>query len=211
MLRRHSLSLIASLLAIALLSAFFLRTFTPKMADDFAFWVYQIWLLLVVLITSIPQPVLWGLLLAVGLLLLYGSLHPADRRRAPPVRKEAPRSGRVSHLAQWIKRSEQGAYFHWNLARALANLAAEIEGLRAGKDPAQIMQRLREGTWQGPQRVREYLRFGAGRLGLPRERGLWARLKRGLRQTSIAPSPEQMAQTVAWLESQLEVVDEPDH
>lgn len=157
---------------------------------------------------AMPHLVFWILFLCAALAIALASL---VRRRTqiwhrPAV--EPSRAGRVRSMARAVRRTDQGDYFKWRLARYLGELAAET-AVDHGRVPAdERLARLRGMAAEIPPEILDYLELGLGR-GLLEPTSLSARIRQWLR-SDPRPSPLDLDPgiVVRFLEEQLEVTDD---
>ncbi len=123
-MKRLSWPLLLVIAVSALLLAFFLRDVVYQMVVvplAYVIWIVQFYY------SSIPQWVLWTVLLTLLFLAVLWSLIPEV---TPAVRHEpahkAP-EGQVEALAVWIRKSRAGNYFKWQLANRLARIARGLD------------------------------------------------------------------------------------
>jgi hypothetical protein len=160
---------------------------------------------------SIPQAFLWMLFLglvtalAIGSLVRLGSTSP-ELVEEPPVLP-----GPVWRMAQTIRRSGEGTYTKWRLARYLAELAAEVFE-RCGLP----LPDLRKQEWaldgvDAPPQVLAYLKAGLiGRSWEPDNPSSWLRSHLGWDRTP-GPLDADLQTVVRFLEEQSEVYDDQRH
>jgi len=92
--------------------------------------IYLLWLL-GVLYRSIPQPVLWLVLVLIMVYLALGRL--IGRLKLPDGPQSLvsiPVRGPVDEFAMRIARKDEGIYFKWQIARTLGQLAIDLQDLR---------------------------------------------------------------------------------
>lgn len=163
-----------------------------------------------ILIGSLPQTPIWGVLLAILLLIALRSL---GRRRARPGPGKAggepgPR-GSVQVLTRWIQRSAQGEYFRWSLGQYLAKLTWDVMAQREHTTSGRLKERLRAGRLDVPPVIEQYMRTAQGRQ-LSAPTGLFAKLR--ARWQGIA-SPNTfdpaLESVVEFLEDQIQVASQP--
>jgi hypothetical protein len=133
----------------------------------------------VLLIESLPQPLVWFTLVFLGVILAFRSM--ADSPKLLRGRRfELFHGGRVAEWARLASHSRRDPYSRWRMAQRLALLAAELLAHRHGGD-IRVGRRLVEaGEGLSPE-VRDYLWAGLGpqrsyQRGL---RGLFQRARRG--------------------------------
>lgn len=123
-MKRLSWPLLLVIGVSALLLAFFLRDAVYQLVVvpiAYAIWIVQFYY------SSIPQWVLWTVLLSLLFLAVLWSLIP----EVGPARRRdmlhAPPEGQVEALAVWIRKSRSGNYFKWQLANRLARIARGLD------------------------------------------------------------------------------------
>jgi hypothetical protein len=164
-----------------------------------------------ILIESLPQILIWGVLLAVLLVIALRSL---GRRRVSPAEDdtggELVPQGPVQVLTRWIQRSSQGEYFRWSLGQHLAELAWDVMAQRERTTPGQLKERLRAGRIELPPVIEDYMQHTREpRFMAPADPffRLRARL-RGANSSDIAdPALESV---IEFLEDQIQIVSRPE-
>jgi len=126
--------------------------------------ILRILLLVRVLIAAIPQPILWGVFLLIAvfsaLRVLFSGFGPSAHENEPG----KPHRGRVSQLAYWIRQSEQGHFFRWQIAQHLSALALEALAYRYRTSEENVKRQLRAGEIAAPESTRAYFRAGLSRV-----------------------------------------------
>jgi hypothetical protein len=121
----------------------------------FLWWAAQ------VLYQSIPQALLWGVFVAIAVLVVAKSF-PWSNAPLPLPAPLAHSQGRVANWSRWLHDSSRDDHARWRLAQRLSALAIEVLSFREQCSPAEIDQRLEKGTLDIAPQLRAYLR--AGRL-----------------------------------------------
>jgi hypothetical protein len=154
--RRKRLASIALFLLVTALCAVSLY---GVMHETLAPWLARAYGTIRTYYQTIPQPVLWMVLIGVGVLIAVRSLLP-DERWSPEEERLPVSRGRVQTLRLWIRQAATEIYFDRRLARHLGSLALEIQSHTSGHKiaPGPMKQRL-EGLDLPPQ-IREYLKTG---------------------------------------------------
>ncbi len=122
-MRRLSWPLVAGIAVVLLAASFALRDVIYQMIIvplAYAWWVIEVYY------ASIPQALLWTVLLALLLLGVLWSLIPEVHL---PGGRDAPRGlpeGQVEALAIWLRKSRGGNYFKWQLANRLGRIARSL-------------------------------------------------------------------------------------
>ncbi|HWQ12370.1 MAG TPA: hypothetical protein VNL77_06195 [Roseiflexaceae bacterium] len=146
------------------------------------------------LLGSLPQALLWGLLVLLAAVLAVRSLSglrvPALRRRTVP----GP-AGRTAAWLRLVQLTGRDEYARWRLAQRLAQLAVELLAEREGLPPQQARRRLEDPSLDAPPAVRAYLR--AGLVAYQPRPGSQGRILRG------GPLDVDLERVVHWLEGLL--------
>ncbi|HJZ48384.1 MAG TPA: hypothetical protein VKE41_14505 [Roseiflexaceae bacterium] len=118
-----------------------------------------LWWVARVLYASVPQALLWGVFVAIAVLLLAKSL---AWRNAPLsiAGSNAVAHGRVANWSTWLRDSSRNDHARWRLAQRLSELAIELLAFREQCPPHEIQWRLEHGSLDVPPEMRAYLRIG---------------------------------------------------
>jgi hypothetical protein len=194
--------LVGVVLLLAIPLVLLLRDFTREILLVELLRLYWV---LRVFYESLPQIPLWVGFVAIVLIVALRSIlaRPHFRRSAPM--PEVQRRARVHALSRRIRRSEEGEYFKWSLARELRDLILEVLAHQYRTTPEEIRQDLDTGRLDVPPEVRAYLQAGLAPMYSLSD-SLFARLKQRLSST-MAPVPldPHLEQVVKFLETQLQV------
>jgi hypothetical protein len=120
----------------------------------FLWWAAQ------VLYESIPQALLWGVFVAIAVLLVAKSF-PWSTAPLPPVAPQTVAQGRVADWSRWLRDSSRDDHARWRLAQRLSQLAVATLAFREQCPPQEIGQRLDNGSLDIPPQLRAYLRAGS--------------------------------------------------
>jgi hypothetical protein len=201
--RRKRLASIALFLLVTALCAVSLY---GVMHETLAPWLARAYGTIRTYYQTIPQPVLWMVLIGVGVLIAVRSLLP-DERWSPEEERLPVSRGRVQTLRLWIRQAATEIYFDRRLARHLGKLALDIQSHTSGQRIASGSTRRRLETLDLPPHVREYMKSGLEPMtaGKPEPRGLsW--LVSLFRPPESRPAPDtDLEEIVRLLEDQLEV------
>ena len=166
-----------------------------------------------ILFESLPQVVVWGVLVAALLGLAAQTFRPRSRPQPDEARGSLIPPGRVQVLSRWIDRSAQSEYFRQSLAHHLAGLAWEVMAHHEHTSPDRLRERLQAGELDLPPLVGETLQSGQSPVAPP-SAGFFSRLWRRL--AIGRPGPEHDAgfdpalePLIEFLEAQLEIYDHP--
>jgi hypothetical protein len=146
---------LALILILAGLLTLVLQEYTRHLIMPFLFivWVGQL------LFETIPQVIIWGLFVAIALLIAGRSL--LKRSALPPMapRSQPPPEGRIESWARLIEQSKKETYYRWQLAQPLQELAIDILAHRQRSTPRQIKQQLVANSLLDlPPEIQAYLR-----------------------------------------------------
>lgn len=163
-----------------------------------------------ILFESLPQLLIWGLLLVALLVIAIRSLVRRKGIRREEAEEEVESQGQVRVLAKWIQRALEGEYFRWSLAQRLGGLTWEVLAHRERITPDQVKQRLRAGMLDLPPVIQAYLQ-SAHSSSPAMSAGLLARIRdrfgSGAQSLSLDYSLEGV---VRFLEEQLQVPAQPE-
>jgi len=120
----------------------------------FLWWAAQ------VVYESIPQALLWGVFVAIAVLLVAKNF-PWSTAPLPPVAPQAGLQGRVADWSRWLSKSSRDDYSRWRLAQRLSQLAVEMLAFREQCSPQEISRRLKNGSLDIPPQLRAYLHAGS--------------------------------------------------
>jgi energy-coupling factor transporter transmembrane protein EcfT len=132
---RRALALLAGMLVISLVLAFFLRDVvyaTVIVPVAYLLWVGRYYYF------AIPQLFLWVILLIIIFITVIWNFLPEPRSSKRKPLKSRPAAGQVEALSEWILKSRKGNYFKWQLANRLGRISrrlAETSGDQLGSDP----------------------------------------------------------------------------
>jgi hypothetical protein len=152
MSRRRLLPL-ALILIVAGLLTLVLQEYTRQLIMPFLFivWIGRL------LFATIPQAIIWGVFIAIALLIAARTLF--KRRPSPPaaLRSHPPPEGRIENWARLIERSKQEAYYRWQLAQPLQALMVDVLAHRQRSTPRQIKELLAANALDLPPEIEAYL------------------------------------------------------
>jgi hypothetical protein len=202
---------LASIALVLLLTALLVFSLYAVMHEALSAWLAHVYGTIQTYYRTIPQPVLWMVLIGLGVLIAVRSLLP-DERQSPQEKTPLASRGRVQTIRLWIRQAATEIYFDRRLARHLGQLALEIQSYTSGRKiaPGPMRQRL-EGL-DLPPHIREYLKTGLDPItaGKPEaQRGSW--LLGWFRSPEIYSAPDiDLEEIVRYLEDQLEVRHDAD-
>jgi hypothetical protein len=212
---RKRLLVLVALVLLAIPLALLLRGFVR---DVFlvelgrALWMARI------LFESLPQVLVWAVLVAALLVLAVRVVRPRSRAQADQPQDPAAPPGRIQVLSRWIERATRSEYFGQSLAHYLAGLAWEVMAQREHSSSDRMKQRFRAGELDLPPLVGEMLRSGQT-SAVPTSTGflsrIWQRLAIGRLAgagSGRSPGPEldpALESVIEFLETQLEIGPRP--
>ena len=127
-----------------------------------------LWWAMQVLYQSIPQALLWGVFVAIAVLLVAKNF-PASSESLPPTASQTAALGRVADWSRWLHDARRDDHSRWRLAQKLSLLAIDMLAFRDQCSPQEISRRLRDGSLEIPPQVRDYIQAG-GASFTPRPR-----------------------------------------
>lgn len=133
--KRFLLLLLPVWLAAALLLAFFLRDVVAQLVIQPVLYIF--WMLNLVY-RAIPQVILWAVLLSILLLFAISFIARNVSFRNLFPRKREPKYGPVQGLSIVLQRKSEGIYFKWQVARSLAEIALDLQELRAHDESREL-------------------------------------------------------------------------
>jgi hypothetical protein len=113
-----------------------------------------------VLYESLPQALLWGILVVIAVLLIAKSL-PWSSAALPAAGSGQASAGRVSDWSRILRESSRDEHGRWRLAQRLSQLAVEALASREQSPPHEISRRIDDGTLDIDPQLRAYLRAGS--------------------------------------------------
>lgn len=159
--------------------------------------------------SAIPQPIYWGMLIAIilvsALRSLLGEVAQDGGRAAEPA------GGRVAEWREWLERSALPAgsrhFYRWQVARGLTRLDSEALAHQWGIPVGEAERWIEDGDIALPEEVRRY--FVASLRSRPTRSGpWWAQLAGPSGPHPLDLNPER---AVEYIESQMEVPDDDSH
>jgi hypothetical protein len=118
-----------------------------------------LWWAAQVLYASIPQALLWGIFVAIAVLLVAKSF-PWSSAPLPPAAPQTALLGRVADWSRWLRDSRRDDHSRWRLAQRLSQLAVETLAFREQCPAQEISRRLDDGSLDIPPQLRAYLQAG---------------------------------------------------
>jgi len=173
MTRRQWL-VIAAVVGLSAVLAFGLRDMIQRtviMPALYAWWVFGIFY------RSIPQVVLWSIMLFLVAVIVAGSVMPREQfRRQEGIKGKSVR-GPIEDLAVWIGKTNTGTYYKWLVANRLGKVARELLTGRNGQDTRRSLQSIRDRDWNPPPDVGAYLESGLNSsfADYPQRGWLWSK------------------------------------
>ncbi len=119
-----------------------------------------LWWVLGVLYHSIPQVVVWILLIVLISLMLMGSFASDRQRKRPEDPKIKPASGQVEGLADNLGKMRRSTYYRWKVANQLGRLARDFLILRGDRAGTKDLSPLTGRDWQPSAPIDAYLDTG---------------------------------------------------
>jgi hypothetical protein len=173
MTRRQWL-VISLVIVLSAVLAFALRDViqqTIVMPALYASWVLGIFY------RSIPQVVLWSIMLFLVSIIVAGSILPREQFRRSEGAKGKSVRGPIEELSIWISKTPSGTYYKWLVANRLGKVARELLTGRNGQSTGRPLQRLIGRDWDPPDKVGAYLESGLNGsfADYPQQGWLWSK------------------------------------
>lgn len=151
-MRKHLLPLIA-ILTIAGILAFLLQDYARHFIAPtlFLLWIGRL------LLESIPQVIIWGVFVAIALIIAGRSLLKRGSIPRPIRRAEAALPGRIGSWVKLIQQADQEAYYKWQLAQPLSELIVAVLAHHERLTPKQIREKLVANNLDLPPELQAYL------------------------------------------------------
>lgn len=194
MIRRNITLVIVFLLTLTI--AFFLRDVVERTIITPLFYL---WWVLKLYYFSIPQYVLWIILILATFFSAASSLIPEMKVGKPIKPDPVIIHGQVADLANWLIKSRRGGiYYKWLLANRLGKTAREILAQRDGYAVSKKFGRLNGRDWYPPQEIEVYLETGLN--------GSFAEFPQPRRWENPPPTPLDIdpQQVINYLENEME-------
>ena len=158
-----------------------------------------LWWVLGLYYHAFPQAILWAGLVAIILLMLFGSLSVDDTRKRPVERETKPARGNVESLAISMEKAHNGIYVKWMIARRLGKLARDLLIQRGDRTSTKVIGPLTGRDWGPSQPVEAYLEAGLNGSFADYPKPKWP----FMRQQST-PLDLDVSEAVEFLEVQME-------
>ena len=166
--------------------------------------LYIFWIARLVLL-SVPQTVIWALLLALALVAGLKGIDSGWRPGRRAATAETGHPGRVATWARWIQHAPHGNYSKWHLSHEFGSLMLDVLSTRDRLTRRQFRQRLEAGELSMPPEIQAYLLAGVQPVSSKPSR-LFARLaQRRVQGAQTSPLDLDPESVVRFLEDQLEV------
>jgi uncharacterized membrane protein len=195
MKRARIFALIAALV-VALILAFALQDVIRKTV---VIPLAYLWWVLGLYYRAFPQAILWAGLVALVLLMLFGSLSTEDTRERPVERAAKPAHGPVESLAISLEKAHNGIYVKWMIAHRLGKLARDLLIQRGDRDSTKVIGPLTGRDWRPSQSVDAYLDAGLNGSFADYPRPRWP-----FKRIQSTPLDLNVSDVVEFLEVQME-------
>jgi hypothetical protein len=185
-----SVVMLSAVLAFALRDVIQRTIITPAL---YLWWVTGIFY------HSIPQIVLWAVMLFLVSIIAAGSILPKEKFRRSEGLQRKPVRGPIEDLAVWVSRTQGGIYYKWLVANRLGKVARELLLERNGGHTSRSLQRLDGRDWNPPDEVGAYLESGLNGsfADYPQSHWLWSKPN----PTPLNLNPQD---AIEFLESEME-------
>ncbi|MBI5840338.1 MAG: hypothetical protein HZB19_09570 [Chloroflexi bacterium] len=193
---RRALTVILAVVMLSAILAFALRDVIQR---TIVLPILYLWWVLGIVYHSIPQFVLWVVLVVLVFFVAAGSVIPDDQFRGAKKDERKRGGGPIESLAVWIGKTRGGIYYKWLVAHRLGKLARELLAQREGRGRSKSFGRLNGRDWNPPDEVDAYLESGLNGSfsAYPQPRWPWL----PARKSPLDLSPQD---AVEFLESEME-------
>ncbi|MDH5508596.1 MAG: hypothetical protein OEZ02_15345, partial [Anaerolineae bacterium] len=133
---------------------------------------YNLYILLRILYLSIPQRLLWGLLVLIGFISALASFLVNPERQKKKVDPPQEYHGRLETWARWIDLASQGELYKLKLKQELGVLVLNTLAHQRQQDIRQTRQQISQGEIELPDEVHRLIKSDISSNG----RGFWGML-----------------------------------
>ena len=134
--------------------------------------IYNLYILLRILYLSIPQRLLWGLLVLIGFISALASFLVNPERQKKKVDPPQEYHGRLETWARWIDLASQGELYKLKLKQELGVLVLNTLAHQRQQDIRQTRQQISQGEIELPDEVHRLIKSDIASNG----RGFWGML-----------------------------------
>ena len=195
-MKRLRIFVLVVALVVALVSAFALQDVIRK---TIVIPLAYLWWVLGLYYRAFPQAILWIGLVAIILLMLFGSLSVDETRKRPVERATKPAHGTVERLAISLEKAHNGIYVKWMIAHRLGKLARDLLIQRGDQTSSKVIGPLTGRDWEPSQPVDTYLEAGLNGSFADYPKPRWP-----LKRQQSTPLDLDVSEAVEFLELQME-------
>jgi hypothetical protein len=149
--------LVSAGMIIAVILAFFMQDVIRRLVVT---PLAYLWWLLKLGWASLPQLVLWILLLTILVLIVFANLLKWISIKKKSDKPARPAQGPVETLAVWISKSGQGNYYKWMIANRLGKLWGEMSGRSDNRNQSGLPVESEVQARHSPEELQKYLKAG---------------------------------------------------
>ena len=161
-----------------------------------------LWWVLRLFYNSLPQIMIWVVLIVIIVFMLLGSLNAEYVRKRSEESDTRPLQGAVESLAVSIEKARGGIYVKWQIAHRLGKLARDLLIQRGDRANAKNVGPLTGRDWHPPQPVDEYLNVGLNGSFADYPNPSWP-----FRRSRPTPLDLDVNEATEFLEAQMETYD----
>jgi len=195
-MKRMRIFVLIGTLIVALTLAFALQDVIRKTVVvplAYLWWVLELYY------HAFPQAILWAGLVAIILLMLFGSLSADETRKRPVERETKLAHGNVESLAISLEKAHNGVYVKWLIARRLGKLARDLLIQRGDRTSTKVIGPLTGRDWEPSQPVDAYLEAGLNGSFADYPKPRWP-----FKRQQSTPLDLNVSEAVEFLEVQME-------
>ena len=156
-MKRIQMLTLTGALVVALILAFALQ---DVIRETLIIPLAYLWWVLGLYYNAFPQMILWICLVAVVLLMLFGSLSSDVVRKGTVEDEPKPLQGPIETLAISLEKVHRGIYIKWQVAHRLGKLSRDLLVQRGDRISPKAMGPLIGRDWHPSEPVDEYLNVG---------------------------------------------------
>jgi len=195
-MKRMRIFVLIGALVVALVLAFALQDVIRKTV---VIPLAYLWWVLGLYYRAFPQAILWAGLVAIILLMIFGSLNVDDTRKRPVEQATKSAHGNVESLAISLEKAHNGIYVKWLIARRLGKLARDLLIQRGDRTNTKVIGPLTGRDWEPLQPVDAYLEAGLNGSFADYPKPRWP-----FKRQQSTPLDLNVSEAVEFLEIQME-------
>jgi uncharacterized membrane protein len=198
-MKRAQVIAIVAALVTALVLAFALQ---DVIRETVIIPMAYLWWVLGLYYHSLPQIIIWVVLIVIVVFMLLGSLSTEYMRKGSVKSDTRPLQGPIESLAVSIEKARGGIYIKWQIAHRLGNLARDLLIQRGDRANVKDVGPLTGRDWHPSHPVDEYLEVGLNGSFADYPNPSWP-----FRRPQRTPLDLDINEATEFLEAQMETYD----